>query len=121
MKFIEFYNKEFMIWASSVPELKQSVPGLFLLTVKTFSIFGWKDYNQSDFSIDHLVMVMSMFRVILCVVGRGCLLWPVSSLGKTVLAFALLHFVLKAKLAGYSRYLLTSYFGIPNPYDEKGL
>ena len=31
-----------------------------------------KEYNQSDFGIDHLVM--SMYRVIYCVVGRGCLL-----------------------------------------------
>ena len=30
------------------------------------------EYNQSDFSIDHLVM--SMCRVFSCVVGRGCLL-----------------------------------------------
>ena len=29
-------------------------------------------YNQSDFSVDHLVM--SMCRVFSCVVGRGCLL-----------------------------------------------
>ena len=35
---------------------------------------------------------MSMCRVCSWVVGRGCLLWPVCSLGKT-LAFALLHFV----------------------------
>ena len=28
-----------------------------------------------------------------CVVGRGCLLWPVHFLGKTLLAFDLLHFV----------------------------
>ena len=28
-----------------------------------------------------------------CVVGRECLLWPVCSLDKTLLAFALLHFV----------------------------
>ena len=34
---------------------------------------------------------MSMCRVIFCVVGRGCLLWPVYSLGKTLLTFALLH------------------------------
>ena len=34
---------------------------------------------------------MSMCRVISCVVGRGCLLWPVHSLGKTLLVFALLH------------------------------
>ena len=44
-----------------------------------------------------------------------------SSLGKTLLAFALLHFILKVKLACYSRYLLTSYFCIPIPYDEKDI
>ena len=31
---------------------------------------------------------MSMCRVFSFVVGRGCLLWPVHSLGKTLLAFA---------------------------------
>ena len=34
---------------------------------------------------------MSMCRVFSCVVGRGCLLWPVHYLGKTLLVFALLH------------------------------
>ena len=29
---------------------------------------------------------MSMCRVFSCVIGRGCLLWPVRSLGKTLLA-----------------------------------
>ena len=38
---------------------------------------------------------MSTCRVISCVVGRGCLLWPVHSLDKTLLAFVLLHFLLK--------------------------
>ena len=61
---------------------------------------------------------MSMCRVFSCVVGRGCLLWSVCSLGKTLLAcFALYS---KAKLACYSRYLLTSYFCILVHYDEKG-
>ena len=32
---------------------------------------------------------MSLCRVFSCVVGRGCLLWPMCSLGKTLLAFAL--------------------------------
>ena len=32
-----------------------------------------------------------------CVVGRGCLLWPVHSLGKFLLAFDLLHFVLQGQ------------------------
>ena len=40
---------------------------------------------------------MSMCRVFSCVVGRGCLLWPVHSLGKTLLAFALFHFVLQGQ------------------------
>ena len=62
----------------------------------SFSIFGCKEYNQSDFGVDHLVM--SMCRVFSCVVGRGCLLWPVRSLGKTLLAFALLHSVFQGQL-----------------------
>ena len=41
---------------------------------------------------------MSMCRVVSCVIGRGCLLWPVRSLGKTLLAFALLHVVLQGRI-----------------------
>ena len=41
---------------------------------------------------------MSMCRVFFCIVGRGCLLWPVCSLGKTLLAFALLHSVLQGQI-----------------------
>ena len=40
---------------------------------------------------------MSMCRVIFCVVGRGYLQWSVHSLGKTLLASALLHFVLQGQ------------------------
>ena len=29
---------------------------LFLLTLQSFSIFGCKEYSQSDFSVDHSVM-----------------------------------------------------------------
>ena len=39
-----------------------------------------------------------MCRVFSCVVGRGCLLWPVHSLGKTLLAFALLHSVFQGQI-----------------------
>ena len=42
-------------------------------------------------------------------------------LAKAMLAFALLHCVLNAILACYSRYRLISYFCIPVPYDEKDL
>ena len=100
--------------------MPQSAPSLVLLTVFADCSFGCKQYNPSGFNVDHLVM--SMCRVFSCVVGRGCFLWPVHSLCKILLAFALLHFVLQGqvKFACYSMYLLISYFCIPVPYNEKG-
>ena len=59
------------------------------------SIFSCKEYNQTDYGIDYVVMSMS--RVVSCVVGKACLLWPVHSLGKALLVFALLHFVLQSQ------------------------
>ena len=41
---------------------------------------------------------MSVCRVFFCVVGRGCLLWPVRSLGKTLLVFALIHSVFQGQI-----------------------
>ena len=41
---------------------------------------------------------MSMCRVFPCVVGRGCLLWPVHFLGKTLLVFALLHSIFQGQI-----------------------
>ena len=79
-----------MIWATV------SSQSCFSPTVWSFSIFGCKEYNQSDFNVGHLVM--SMCRVFSCVVGRGCLLWPVHSPGKTPLAFALLHSALQGQI-----------------------
>ena len=64
---------------------------------------------------------MSMCRVFSFVVGRGCVLRPVHFVGKTLLVFALLHSVLQAKFACYSRYFLTFYFFIPVPYNEKDI
>ena len=43
------------------------------------------------------------------------------SLGKILLAFALLHSVLQGQICHYSRYFLTSYFSIPVPYNEKDI
>ena len=68
---------------------------LFLLTVHSFSIFGYKECNQSDFGTDHLVM--SMCKVVSCFVEKGCLVLPVYSLGRIRLVFALLHFVLQGQ------------------------
>ena len=65
------------------------------LAAYSFSIFVCKGYNQSDFSTDHLMM--SMCKVISCAIGKECFLWPVHFLRKTLLAFALLHFVLQGQ------------------------
>ena len=46
---------------------------------------------------------MSMCRIFSCVVGRRCMLWPVHSLGKTLLAFALHHSIFQGQFACYSR------------------
>ena len=78
-----------MIWATV------SSRSCFCWLYRAFPIFGCKENNQSDFGIDHLVM--SVCRVIARVVARRYLLWPVRSFGKTLLAFALLHFVLQSQ------------------------
>ena len=91
----------------------------FLLTIYIFSIFDYKDYNQFDFSVDHLVIFLC--TVITCVVGKGCLQWPMCSLDKILLTFALLHCVPQGKLACYSRYLLTTHFCNQIHYDERSI
>ena len=104
---------EFMTWATV-----SSWSCLCWLYDDDFTIFGCKEYNQSDLSVDHLVM--SMCRVFSCVVGRGCLLWPVCSLRKTLLASAELHFALQ----GQACLLLQVPFDFPCiliPYDERKL
>ena len=64
---------------------------------------------------------MFMYTVVSCVVGRGCLLWPVHALGKTLLAFALFHFVLQIQtclLLQVSCYFLLLH---SSPSDEKDI
>ena len=61
-----------------------------------------------------------MCRVFSFVIGRGCLLWSVHSLGKTLLAFALYHSVVQGQICLlYYRCFLTSYFCIPVSYNER--
>ena len=56
--------------------------------------------------------------VISCVVGRGCLLWLACSLGKTLLAFVLLHFVLQGQICLLLQVFLDFLICIPVPYNE---
>ena len=91
--FPTFFNLSLNFAIKSLWSEPQSAPGFVFADCIELLHLWLKEYNQSDFGIDHLVM--SICRVVSCVVGRGCLLWPVCSLGKTLLAFALLHFVLQ--------------------------
>ena len=96
----------------------QSAPGLIFADWVELLHRQLKEYN--------LILALTIWwcpcvDLFPCVVGRGFLLLSICSLGKTQLAFSLLHFVLQARLACYSRYLLTSYFGILVHCDEKDI
>ena len=95
MVFPTFFNLSLNLAIRSSWSEPQSAPGLVFAHCIEFLHFWHKEYNQSDFGIDY--KVMSMCTVIFSVVGRGCLLWPVHSLGKTLLAFVLLQFVLQGQ------------------------
>ena len=62
---------------------------------------------------------MSMCRVFSCVVGRGCLLWPVHFLGKTLLVFALLHSVFQGQICLLLQVFLGFLLLHSRPYNEK--
>ena len=64
---------------------------------------------------------VSMCRVFSCVVGRGCLLWPACCLGKTLLAFALLHSILQGQICLLFQVFLDSNCCIPVLYNEKDI
>ena len=99
-----------MVWASQLLVL-------FLHTVCSVSAFGCKEYNQSDFCVDHLMM--SMCRVFSCVVGSRSLLWPVRSPGK-ILSFALLHSVLQGQICLLFQVFLDFLLLHSSPLEWKG-
>ena len=83
----EFCNKEFMIWASSR------------------SCFFWLYRASPPLAIKNIINLISILTIwwgpcvfFSCVIGGGCFLWQVFSLGKILLALALLHFVLKGQI-----------------------
>ena len=86
----EFGNKKFMIWATV------SSWSCFCWLYRASPCFAAKNIINLILIFDHLVMFM--YRLFSYVVWRGCLLWPVRSLGKTLLAFALFHSVLQGQI-----------------------
>ena len=74
----EFGNKEFMVWA----------------TVSSLSCFCWLYRASPSLAAKNIINLILVLTIWWCLkaapVGRGCLLWPVHFLGKTLLVFALL-------------------------------
>ena len=70
--------------------------------------------------ISVLTICESMCRVFSCVFGRGCLLWPVRSLGKTLLAFALLHSVFQGQICLWPKAFLDFLLWHSSPLWWKG-
>ena len=60
-----------------------------------------------------------MCRIFSCVVRRGCLLWPVCSLGKTLLAFDLLHFILQGQICLLLQVFLDPTFAFQSPIMKR--
>ena len=107
----EFGNKAFMIWA----------------TVFSWSSFCWL-YRPSPSlaakNIINLILVLTIWWCP-CVESSHVLLeegvWPVHSLGKTLLAFALLHSVFQSQIFLLLQVFLDFCFCIPVPYNEKDI
>ena len=74
-------------------------------TVSSQSCFCWLYRASPSLTAKNIINLISVFpiwwcpcEVFSCVVGRGYSLWPVSSLGKTLLDFALLYSVLQGQI-----------------------
>ena len=76
-----------------------------------------KKKSQSDFSIDNLVV--SICRVLSCIVGKVYFLWLVGSLEKTLLDFAMFYFVLQSQACLLLQVSLAFLICITIIYDEK--
>ena len=96
-------------------------------TVSSQSCFCWMYRASPSLAAKNIINLISVLTiwwcpsvVFSCVVRRGCLLWIVHSLGKTLLAFALLHSVPQGQicllLQVFPDYLLLH----PSPLQWKG-
>ena len=92
------------------------------------SVLAWRIPGTGSHRVRHdwsdlaaASAVISMCRVISCVAGRGCLLWPVCSLGKTLLTLSLLHSVLQDQICLFLQVFLDFLLFHPVPYNEKDI
>ena len=104
----EFCNKKLMIWSTVISWSFRASPSLAaknIINLISVLTFWWCPCVDSS----------------LVLLGRVCLLWPVYSCDKTLLAFSCFILYSKTKFACYSMYLLTSYFFTLVPYGKSDI
>ena len=85
-------------------------------TVSSWSCFCRLYRASSTLAAKNIINLIFMLTILWCpcVVGRGCLLWPVCSLGKTLLAFALLHSVFQGQICLLLQVFLGAHWSMRN-------
>ena len=86
-------------------------------TVSSRSYFCWLYRASPSLVAKNVINLISILTiwwcpcvgVFPCIIGRGCLLWPLCSLDKTLLAFALLHSVLQCQICLLLQVLLSTF------------
>ena len=109
----EFGNKEFMIWA----------------TVSSQSCFCWLHRASPSLVEKNIINLILVLTISWCpCVESSLVLWEKGVccdqcvfFGKRCLPLPCFILYSKARFACYSSYLLTSYFCIPVPYNEKDI
>ena len=95
-------------------------------TVSSWFYFCWLYRASPSLAAKNIINLISVLTiwwcpcVESCVVGRGCLPWPVCSLGKTLLAFALLHSVFQGQIWLLHQVFLDFLLFLPSPLWYKG-
>ena len=97
-------------------------------TVSSWSCFCWLYRASTSLAAKNIISPILVLTIWWCpcvvfswVVGRRCLLKLLHSLGKTLLAFALLHSVFQGQISLFLQASLDSQFCIPAPYNEKDI
>ena len=92
-------------------------------TVSSQSCFSWPYRASPSSAAKNIISLISVLTIwwCPCVESSLVLLWPLYSLGKTLLAFALVHSAFQDQICLLLQCFLTSYFCIQVPYNEKGI
>ena len=98
------------------------------VTVSSQSCFCWLCRASPSLAAKNIINLILVLTIWWCpcvesslVFGRGYLLWPVCSLGKTLLAFEMLHFVFQGQTCLLFQLSLDSLLLHSNPLWWKGL